>query len=71
MPPQFVFSSSELSERFKSIPEDILITILQKFCRVSLSDHLGQQFMRGSQNKPSETDPNANFKFVKSKETTQ
>ena len=69
MPPQFTYSSSDLSERFKNIPEDILITILQKFCRVSLSDQMGNQFVRGSAMK--DADPNAQFKFIKSKENTQ
>eukprot|EP00353_Schmidingerella_taraikaensis_P007425 CAMPEP_0185593996 /NCGR_PEP_ID=MMETSP0434-20130131/73382_1 /TAXON_ID=626734 ORGANISM="Favella taraikaensis, Strain Fe Narragansett Bay" /NCGR_SAMPLE_ID=MMETSP0434 /ASSEMBLY_ACC=CAM_ASM_000379 /LENGTH=171 /DNA_ID=CAMNT_0028220997 /DNA_START=818 /DNA_END=1333 /DNA_ORIENTATION=- len=71
MPPQFTYSTNDLSERFKNIPEDILLTILQKFCRVSLSDHLGQQFVRGGSKAAGEADPNASFKFLKSKENTQ
>jgi len=71
MPPQFTYSTSDLSERFKNIPEDILLQILQNFCRVSLSDHLGQQFARGGSKHASEADPSANFKFVKSKEQIQ
>lgn len=46
-----------------------MITILQKFCRVSLSDQMGNQFVRGSSMK--DADPNAQFKFIKGKEAIQ
>ena len=71
MPPQFTYSTSDLSERFKNIPEDVLMQILKDFCQYSLSDHLGQQFMRGGSKQASEADPNAHIKFIKSKENTQ
>ena len=38
MPPQFQYAISDLSERFKNIPEETLQTILQKFCRITVSD---------------------------------
>ena len=73
MPPQFEFSLTDLSERFKNIPEETLQVILQKFCRITVSDRHSQQFMRnapkGGLNKAGSSD--SHFKFMKSKDQVQ
>ena len=42
MPTSFEFSMADLSDKFKNIPEDSLQVILQKFCRMSVSDRHSQ-----------------------------
>ena len=63
----------DLSEKFKNIPEDTLQTILQKFCRITVSDRHSQQFMRGQNQKNSSKDASGSsqFKFMKSKDSIQ
>ena len=70
MPPQFEFAMVDLSEKFKNIPEDTLQTILQKFCRITVSDRHSQQFMRGASQRPNkESSGSHQFKFMKSKDS--
>ena len=38
MPSQFEFAKGDLSERFRGLPEEPLEQILQKFCKISVSD---------------------------------
>lgn len=68
MPPQFEFSMGDLSEKFKNIPEEILQEILQKFCRITVSDRHSQQFMRSAPKEAASGETGANFKFMKSKD---
>lgn len=60
---------TDLSERFKNIPEEILHEILQKFCRITVSDRHSQQFMRGaSKDAAAASESGSQFKFMKSKD---
>ena len=69
MPLQFEFSMSDLSEKFKNIPEGTLTEILQHFCRITVSDRHSQQFMRGaSKGGVRGESGESHFKFMKSKE---
>ena len=38
MPPSFEFSMADLSRRFRDIPEVALKQILEKFCKIAVSD---------------------------------
>ena len=59
---------SDLSEKFKNIPEGPLTEILQKFCRITVSDRHSQEFMRGARKGGPVSDSGSHFKFMKSKE---
>jgi len=53
MPPQFEFSMSDLSHRFRDIPEVALHQILEKFCQIAVSDRNEQSnFQKGRKHQP-------------------
>ena len=67
MPPSFEFSMADLSRRFRDIPEVALKQILEKFCKIAVSDQTDQPF--GKKPKPIQMESTGVlFKFMKSKE---
>lgn len=67
MPNQFEFSMSELSERFRGVPEKPLGDMLQKFCKIAVQEKGGPDAPRFK--KPSNLQAGGvSFKFMKGKE---
>ena len=66
MPNSFEFSMADLSERFRGLSEEILEQILDKFCKVTVSDRNDDRFRKNQ--KPS---GGSDFTFMKSKEDTK
>ena len=58
----------DLSEKFKNIPAEVLQEILQKFCRMDVSDRHSQQYMRKAPKDVSQSETGGQFKFMKSKD---
>lgn len=77
MPPAFEFSMSDLSQRFKNIPEEPLLAILEKFCKITIADRHGDDYRRGASkiaaalSPVGEGDGGHSFKFLKSKEAVK
>ena len=71
MPPQFEFAIGDLSERFRGMPEEVLEEILQKFCKISLSDRTNPSTFKMSRARLTSTDASTQFKFMKSKESVK
>ena len=71
MPPQFEFAISDLSERFRGMPEEVLMDILQKFCKLSLSDRTNPTMFKLNRARLNSTDASTQFKFMKSKESVK
>ena len=69
MPSQFEFALGDLSERFRGLPEDVLEVILQKFCKMSLSDRTNPSTFKMSRARLASSDVTTQFKFMKSKES--
>jgi hypothetical protein len=67
MPNQFSASLSDLVERFRQLPEDPLLAILEKFCKITIDDPSG----KGAKRRNVVRHDNQNgtrFSFLKSKE---
>ena len=71
MPPQFEFAISDLSERFRGMPEEVHMDILQKFCKLSLSDRTNPSMFKMNRARLNSTDGTTQFKFMKSKESVR
>ena len=56
MPHQFEFAIGDLSERFRGMPEEVLEEILQKFCKISLSDRTNPSTFKMSRARLTSTD---------------
>lgn len=68
MPPQFEFAMGDLSGRFRGLPEAPLEQILQKFCKISVSD---KSNMRARSMQLASSDSTTQFKFMKNKESVK
>lgn len=76
MPNAFQFAMDDLSERFRNIPEQTLLTIIDKFCNVSVADsgagdRFEQRIAAQKRSNPADQDGKTQFKFLKSKESVK
>lgn len=71
MPAIFEFSMPDLSRRFRDIPEMALNQILEKFCKIAVSDQSDQAFRTKKPKIEKSESSGTVFKFVKGKEDTK
>ena len=68
MPNQFNAAFSELVERFRKLPQEPLLKILEKFCKMTLEDGSDNRNSKRRVMNKMDSGESSKFKFVKSKE---